>query len=132
MGTPKLIHCEWCGIDVYGSPCQSAQETEGCINHDWKAAEERHHAERKLYEGKTNDRDYEVKGEAKNDPTNPQHYLRFEITPTEYIQKNKLGWCEGNVVKYVSRHDAKNGLEDLRKARKCLELLAQLEYGEEL
>ena len=38
------------------------------------------------------------------------HYKDMEIQPTEYNQRNKLGWCEGNIIKYVSRHKNKNGL----------------------
>ena len=26
------------------------------------------------------------------------HYKKMAIQPTEYIMKNKLGWCEGNIV----------------------------------
>lgn len=38
---------------------------------------------------------------------------------------------EGSVVKYVTRHDKKNGAEDIRKAIHFLELILELEYGEE-
>ena len=31
------------------------------------------------------------------------HYMQ-EIQPIEYIYKNKLGYIEGNVVKYITRH----------------------------
>lgn len=44
------------------------------------------------------------------------HYKEFPIQPVEFIVKNKLGYREGNVVKYISRHPAKNGIEDVRKA----------------
>ncbi len=60
------------------------------------------------------------------------HYKTFPIQPVEYCQKNKLPFGESCVVKYVSRHMSKNGIEDLRKARHFLELIAQIEYGEEL
>jgi len=59
------------------------------------------------------------------DPVNPQHYLRFAITPSEFIVKNKLGWLEGNAIKYICRHDAKNGAEDVKKAIKYLELILE-------
>jgi len=45
------------------------------------------------------------------------------IQPIEYIRKNNLGWFEGNVVKYVSRHDKKNGAEDIKKAIHYLEMI---------
>lgn len=59
------------------------------------------------------------------------HYRRMAIQPTEYIHKNKLGWCEGNVVKYISRHQFKNGKEDVLKARDYIDKLLELAYGEE-
>jgi len=44
---------------------------------------------------------------------------------------NKLNWCEGNAVKYVTRHRVKGeGLQDLLKARHYINLLIELEYGE--
>lgn len=41
---------------------------------------------------------------------------------------NNLNFLEGNVIKYVSRHRAKNGREDLEKAIHCLQLLISYEY----
>ena len=58
------------------------------------------------------------------------HY-ETAIQPIRYIHANKLGFCEGNVVKYVTRHKRKNGVEDIRKAIHYLELLIELEYPEE-
>ena len=51
------------------------------------------------------------------------HYLTMAIQPVEYITRNKLGFLEGNVVKYVSRWKNKGGRQDLQKAIQCLELL---------
>ena len=59
------------------------------------------------------------------------HYKNLTIGPTEYIMANKLNWCEGNAVKYVTRHRVKGeGLQDLLKARHYINLLIELEYGE--
>lgn len=60
------------------------------------------------------------------------HYKQFKIQPIEYTHQNKLGFIEGNIVKYISRHREKNGVEDLRKIVHYCELLAELEYGEKL
>lgn len=60
------------------------------------------------------------------------HYKDFAIEPVVFIQKNGLGFCEGNIIKYVCRHRKKGGIEDLRKAKHYLEILAELEYGEKL
>lgn len=57
------------------------------------------------------------------------HYKDCAIQPVEYIHRNKLGYLEGNVVKYVTRHRSKGGAEDLLKAKHYCELLLELEYG---
>lgn len=59
------------------------------------------------------------------------HYKKMVIQPIEYAQKNELNACEFNVVRYISRHKDKNGLEDLLKAKHCIDLLIQLEYSDE-
>ena len=69
---------------------------------------------------------------AMNKQEGGEHYKWMEIQPVEYIVKNNIPFCEGNIIKYVSRHRDKNGLEDLRKAKHMLELIAELEYGDEL
>jgi hypothetical protein len=56
------------------------------------------------------------------------HYRAKGIQPIEYIHANNLGFCEGNVVKYVTRWKDKGGESDLRKAIHYLELLLELEY----
>lgn len=45
----------------------------------------------------------------------PEHYARFKIEPVRFICENKLDFFQGNVVKYIVRHDAKNGIEDIDK-----------------
>lgn len=59
------------------------------------------------------------------------HYKDMPIQPIEFITKNGLGFCVGNVIKYVCRYKAKNGKEDLLKARHYIDLLIELEYGNE-
>lgn len=56
------------------------------------------------------------------------HYKDKGIQPIVYIHANDLGFCEGNVVKYVTRHKEKNGAADIKKAIHYLELLLELEY----
>lgn len=53
----------------------------------------------------------------KDNVNNPDHYTRGDIEPIDYIISNSLNFCEGNVVKYVTRYKFKDGLEDLKKAR---------------
>jgi hypothetical protein len=55
------------------------------------------------------------------------HYKRFNIQPIDFIMDNELDWCEANVIKYVTRWQYKNGIEDLRKAMHYLQLLIERE-----
>lgn len=55
------------------------------------------------------------------------HYKNKAIQPVEYIHANGMGFCEGNVVKYISRWKEKGGVKDLEKARHYLDILIQLE-----
>lgn len=55
------------------------------------------------------------------------HYKDLAIQPVEYIHANKIGYFEGNVIKYVSRWRAKNGVKDLEKAKHYIDLLIELE-----
>ena len=52
----------------------------------------------------------------------PDHY-DFPIQPVDYIIANNLGFCEGNVIKYVSRWQGKGGREDLLKAKHYIDML---------
>lgn len=56
------------------------------------------------------------------------HYKTLAIQPVEYCQKNRLGYIESNVVKYVTRHRAKNGRQDIEKAIHNLHILLEMEY----
>ena len=59
------------------------------------------------------------------------HYKDRGIQPLEYTMKNNLSFCEGNVVKYISRYKSKNGIEDLAKVIHYALLSAYEEYGEQ-
>lgn len=56
-----------------------------------------------------------------------EHYKSLAIQPVEYIHANRLGFCEGSVIKYVTRWRDKGGLRDLEKAKHFIELLIELE-----
>jgi hypothetical protein len=51
------------------------------------------------------------------------HYKTMKIQPIEFTLANNLGFCEGNVIKYVCRYKDKGGIEDINKAIHYLELL---------
>jgi hypothetical protein len=58
------------------------------------------------------------------------HYVQFRIQPGYFSQVNKLGFLESNAIKYICRHRAKNGKQDIEKAIHCLQLLTEWEYDE--
>ena len=65
--------------------------------------------------------------EHQSKPTNPtptyhplknqvggKHY-QLTIQPIEYTNRNKLNFNQGNIIKYITRHKEKNGVEDIKK-----------------
>jgi hypothetical protein len=60
----------------------------------------------------------------------PEHYARFKIEPIYFVMENGLSFAQGNVIKYVCRHDAKNGVEDLKKARRYLDMMIKQAEGD--
>lgn len=51
---------------------------------------------------------------------------------TEWCMAHDLDIGEFNAIKYIFRHDKKNGIEDLRKAKHYLEMIAYTKYKENL
>lgn len=61
----------------------------------------------------------------------PNHYARFKIEPIRFLVENfGAPILVGKIVKYSLRYDAKNGLEDLRKARRCMDMLIKFTEGD--
>ena len=58
------------------------------------------------------------------------HYKNLKIQPIDYILDNNLGYCEANIIKYVTRWRDKNGIEDLRKAKHYIDILIERECNE--
>jgi len=58
------------------------------------------------------------------------HYKDMPIQPVQYIHANGLSFLEGNVVKYITRHQTKGGKADVQKALHYCQLILQLVYGE--
>jgi len=58
------------------------------------------------------------------------HYKEMAIEPIVFILANGLGYCEGNIIKYICRHASKGGLEDIDKVIHYCELLKELKYGD--
>ena len=51
------------------------------------------------------------------------------VQPSDYIVKNGLGWYEGNIVKYITRHSVKGGKQDVEKVIHYAELLIKEKYS---
>ena len=72
---------------------------------------------------------------------NPDHYSMHAIQPIEYILENKLGFCAGAVVKYVTRAGFKlypgkdqdqSEIADLEKVIRFAEMRINYLSGEEI
>ena len=68
-----------------------------------------------------------IRESAKARQVGGDHYKGFAIQPTEFCQKNRLDWCESNIVVYACRWRLKGGLEDLRKIKHYVDLLIEIE-----
>lgn len=60
----------------------------------------------------------------------PSHYTKWKIEPITFIMRNDMPFWMGNVIKYVMRSDSKNGIEDLRKAKRYIEFRIRQLQGE--
>ncbi|EIY6212056.1 TPA: DUF3310 domain-containing protein [Listeria monocytogenes] len=61
-----------------------------------------------------------VKNENTDNVNNPAHYIAGGIETLDYIKakvKDYPSYVAGNILKYVSRYEHKNGIEDLKKAQ---------------
>ena len=52
----------------------------------------------------------------------PNHYSRFVIEPVTFCAANNLSFNVSNIVKYVCRSEFKNGMEDLLKAKRYIDM----------
>ena len=55
------------------------------------------------------------------------HYMRTGIQPMRYSMENDLNALQHTIIKYVTRYQDKNGIEDLRKAHHCIRMLIEWE-----
>ena len=56
------------------------------------------------------------------------HYKDMVIQPAEYCEYNKIPALEAGVIKYVSRHMDKNGVQDLNKAKDLIDMIIEMRY----
>lgn len=75
--------------------------------------------------------EYEVLGQ-NNRNINPLHYQKYPLQMIENMQNSMTpdefkGYLKGNIMKYISRYQDKNGVEDLKKADWYLNKLIEVE-----
>jgi hypothetical protein len=56
------------------------------------------------------------------------HY-QLPIQPIDYCLANDMDFLQSNVIKYVTRHKAKNKAEDIRKAIHYCQLILEKQYA---
>ena len=56
------------------------------------------------------------------------HYKDFKIQPSQFINQNDLGFAEGNVIKYICRHNKKYKKKDILKAIHYCEMIIDRDY----
>ena len=56
------------------------------------------------------------------------HYKNMEMQPSEFINKNKLLFAEGNAIKYICRHAHKGEVQDLEKAKHYIDMIIERDY----
>ena len=56
------------------------------------------------------------------------HYMNMKIQPSEFINKNKLQFAEGNAIKYICRHANKGEVQDLEKAKQYIDMIIERDY----
>ena len=57
------------------------------------------------------------------------HYSRFKVQPSKFINDNKLPFAEGNAIKYICRHTSKGEIKDLEKAKHYIDMIIERDYG---
>ena len=83
----------------------------------------------RLFKARLNSLD-NSKIESPNHYTLPSGKQLIELLQSDLLtRKEFIGFCKGNVYKYVSRYQAKNHREDLEKAKQYLNFLEGLENG---
>lgn len=72
-----------------------------------------------------------IKSTVADNVNNPSHYMAGGIETLEYIKakvSDYPSYAVGNILKYVSRYEHKNGIEDLKKAQFYLnDLIKEME-----
>lgn len=70
-----------------------------------------------------------------DNPLTPDYYKSEGVETIDYLhafltEDEFNGFCKGNIIKYISRANRKNGIEDIRKARDYIGYLITNMKGE--
>lgn len=109
LGFASKGYCERFYIDT---PIQKYKATRGKVT---KCHDDAANAMKALSAGGVS-----VKNENTDNVNNPSHYTAGGIETLDYIKakvKDYPSYAAGNILKYVSRYEHKNGIEDLKKAQ---------------
>ena len=82
-------------------------------------------AQQELHAEETKPIQQEVK--ATDTQVGGDHYTKLAIQPMRYSMENGLDALQHTVIKYVTRFRDKNGIEDLEKAKHCIDMLIEFE-----
>lgn len=69
----------------------------------------------------------DLKWKPMNTQVGGAHYKKLKIQPMRYSMENKLDPIQHTVIKYVTRFRDKGGVQDLEKAKHCIDMLIQYE-----
>ena len=56
-----------------------------------------------------------------------EHYKGMSIQPMQYSMMNGLDACQHTAIKYITRFRQKGGIQDLEKAKHCIDMLIEFE-----
>lgn len=120
LGFASKGYCERFYIDT---PIQKYKATRGKVT---KCHDDAANAMKALSAGGVS-----VKNENNDKVNNPTHYTAGGIETLDYIKakvSDYPSYAAGNILKYVSRYEHKNGIEDLKKAQFYLnDLIKEME-----
>ena len=66
-----------------------------------------------------------------NNVFRPNHYTQYLQEPFTFFFLNNLPFAEASVCKYMLRWRAKNGIEDLQKAKRIIDMMIEMETNKE-
>ncbi len=66
---------------------------------------------------------------AKQKQVGGDHYSKLAIEPGDYAEANNLSFYQGTAIKYITRYKDKGGIEDLKKAKHCIDKLIEVGWN---